>query len=77
MRACLLGHFSCVQLFAIPWTVAYQAPLSMGISRQECWSDFPHPPPGDLPDPEMEFESLMSPALAEGFFITTATWKAP
>ena len=40
--------FSCVQLFAIPWTVAYQPPLTMGFSRQENWSGMPGPPPGDL-----------------------------
>ena len=42
---------SRVQLFATPWTVAYQAPPSMGFSRQECWSGLPFPSPGDLPDP--------------------------
>ena len=51
---------SCVQLFATPWTVAHQAPLSMGISRQEYWSGLPFPSPGDLPDPGME---TRSPAL--------------
>ena len=42
---------SRVQLFATPWTVAYQAPPSMGFSRQECWSGLPFPSPGDLPNP--------------------------
>ena len=42
---------SPVQLFAAPWTVARQAPLSKGFSRQEYWSGLPRPPPGDLPDP--------------------------
>ena len=42
---------SRVQLFATPWTVAYQAPPSMGFSRQECWSRLPFPSLGDLPDP--------------------------
>ena len=42
---------SRVQLFATPWTVVYQAPLSMGFSRQECWSGLPFPSPEDLPDP--------------------------
>ena len=42
---------SHVRLFATPWTVAYQAPPSMGFSRQECWSGLPFPSPGDLPDP--------------------------
>ena len=43
--------FSCVCVFATPWTVAYQAPPSMGFSRQEYWSGLPFPSPGDLPDP--------------------------
>ena len=43
-----------------PWTVAYQAPLSMGFSRQECWSGLPFPSPGDLPDPGIK---PWSPAL--------------
>ena len=42
---------SCVRLFATLWTVAYQAPLFMGFSRQEYWSGLPFPSPGDLPDP--------------------------
>ena len=42
---------SCVRLFATPWTIAHQAPLSMGVSRQEYWSGLPCPPPGDLPNP--------------------------
>ena len=42
---------SRVRLFATPWTVAYQAPPSMGFSRQECWSGLPFPSPGDLPNP--------------------------
>ena len=45
---------SHVQLFATPWTVAYQVPPSMGFSRQECWSGLPFPSPGDLPDPGIE-----------------------
>ena len=55
---------SCVQLFATPWTVAYQAPLSMGFSRQECWSGLPFPSPGDLPDPGIEPGSPALPADA-------------
>ena len=43
--------FSHVWFFVTPWTGAYQAPLSMGFSRQEYWSGFPFPPPGDIPDP--------------------------
>ena len=45
---------SCVQLFAIPWAVAHQAPPSMGFSRQEYWSGLSFPPPEDLPDPGIE-----------------------
>ena len=45
---------SPVQLFAAPWTVALQAPLSMGFSRQKYWCGLPYPPPGDLPDPGIE-----------------------
>ena len=48
---------SRVQLFATLWTVAYQAPLSMGFSRQEYWSGLPFPSPGDLPNPGIEAES--------------------
>ena len=47
MHACVLSHFSRVQLFATPWTVAHQAPLSMGFSRQEYWSGLPLPSPGN------------------------------
>ena len=49
-----LKSLSRVQLFATPWSVAYQAPLSMGFSRQEYWSGLPFPSPGDLPDPGIE-----------------------
>ena len=44
-------------ILAIPWTVACQAPLSMGFSRQEYWNGLPFPSPGDLPDPGIEPES--------------------
>ena len=47
-----------------------------GFSRQEYWSGMPCPPPGDLPNPGIEPTSLMSPALAGGFFTTSATWEA-
>ena len=47
----------------------------MEFSRQEYWSGQPFPSPGDLPDPGTEPESLMSPALAGGFFTTSATWE--
>ena len=70
----MLSHFSCVQLFATLWTVARQAPLSMGFSRQEYWSGFPCRPPGDLPNPGIEPLSLTSPALAGKFFTIRVTW---
>ena len=60
---CMLTCFRPVQLFLTPWTVACQAPLSMGFSRQEHWSGLPYPPPGDLPDPGMEPVSPAFPAL--------------
>ena len=47
----MLSRFSCVQLFVTLWTVARQAPLSIGFSRQEYWSGLPCPPPGDFPNP--------------------------
>ena len=65
-----------LQAFQTPWTVALQAPLSMGFSRQEYWSGLPCPPPGDLPDPGIKPAVLKSPALAGGFFTTSATWEA-
>ena len=75
---CVFGQLlSHVQLLATPWTVACQAPLSMRLSRQEYWSGLPFPSPGDLPDPGIEPESLESPALASGFFTTSASWQAP
>ena len=61
------------------WTVACQAPLSMEFSRQKYWSRLPFLPPGDLPDAGIEAASLVSPALADGFFTTGffASWEAP
>ena len=72
----LLSPFSHVRLFATPWTVARQAPLSMGFSRQEYWSGLPFPSPGDLPDPGIKPVSLASPVLAGRFFTHWATWEA-
>ena len=60
---------------ATPWTVACQALLSIGFSRQEYWNGLPCSPPGDLPNPGIEPASLLSPALAGEFFITSATRK--
>ena len=65
---------SGVQLFATPWTVAYQAPLSMEFSRQEYWSGLPFPPPGDLSDtgvkprsPALQADALPSEPLGKPF----------
>ena len=66
---------SYVRLFVTPWTVAHQAPLSMGFSRQEYWSGLPFPPPGDLPDSGIEPTSPVSPALAGRFFTTALPGK--
>ena len=60
MHACMLSHFRRVWLFVAPWTVAHQAPLSMGFSRQEYWSGWPCPPPGDLLNPGIEPKSYVS-----------------
>ena len=60
VHACMLSCFSGFRFCATPWTVARQAPLSMGFSRQEYWSGLPCPPPGDLPNPGIK---LSSPAL--------------
>ena len=70
----MLSHARNVPLFVTLWTVARQAPLSIGFSRQESWSGLPCPPPGDLPDHGIQSKSL---ALAGGFFTTSTTWEAP
>ena len=62
-------------LFMTQWTVACQAPLSMGFSRQEYWSGLPYPLPGDLPNWEIKPRSLRSPALTGRFFTTSITWE--
>ena len=74
---CVPSHFSRVRHFATLWTVARQAPLSIGFSRQEYWSGLPFLPPEDLPDPGIEPPSLESPALMGRFFTTSTTWEAP
>ena len=64
-----------VQLFATPWTVAHQAPLPMGFSRQEYWSRLPFSPSGDLPNPGIKPASLASSASTGVFFTTSTTWE--
>ena len=72
---CVLSCFSHVWLYATLWIVACQAPLSMGFSRQQYCSRLPFPSPGDLLNPWSKLASLISPALASGFFTTSATWE--
>ena len=73
----VIAVLSCVPLFATPWTVARQAPLSMGFSRQERWSVLPFPTLGDLPDPGIEPAFLASPALVGIFLIAMPPGKPP
>ena len=75
--ACALSCFRHARLFATLWTVARQAPQSMGFSRQEHWRGLPFPTAGDLPNLGIEPTCHMSPALAGRFFTTSATWEAP
>ena len=70
----VLSH---VQLFATPWTIARQAPMSMEFSRQEYWSGLPFPTPGDLPNLGINPTSLSSSVLAGWFFISCTTLEAP
>ena len=67
------SSLSCVRLFVTPWTVAFQAPLSLKFPRQEYWSGLPFPFLGDLPDPGIE---PGSPALAGSFFTTKPLGKS-
>ena len=77
MRACMLSHFSHVQIFVTLWIVAHQAPWSMEFSRQEYWSGLPCLPLGDLPNPGIKPTSLFSPALSGRFFTTSALSYSP
>ena len=67
---------SHIRLFGTLWTVAHQALLFMGFSRQEYWNGLPFPLPGNLPNPQIEPVSLTSPALACRFFTTSTTREA-
>ena len=69
----LFSQLSCVWLFVTLWTIVWQAPLSMGFSRQKYWSGLPFPSPGDLPDSGIKLASPASPGLTGGFFISWAT----
>ena len=74
MHVCVITHIRLL-VNPRPQTVACQALLSMEFPRQEYWRGLQCPPPGDLPDPGIEPESLMSAALAGGFFTTSTTWE--
>ena len=76
LAACVHAVASVMSDSATPWTVACQAPLSMGFSRQEYWSGLPFPSSRYLPDLGIEPGSVMSPELAGGFFTTSTTRKA-
>ena len=73
---CVLSHFSCVWFCVTLWTVAHQAPLPMGFSRQRLLEWLPCSSPGDFPNPGIKPMSLMSPALVGGFFIISVTLEA-
>ena len=73
---CVPSCFSRVRLFVTLWAIDHQASLSMEFPREEYWSGLPFPPPRYLPDPGIEPMSLVSPALAGGFFTTSITWEA-
>ena len=72
----MLSRFSQVWLYVSLWTAAFQAPLSMGFSRQEYWSGLPCPPPGDPPSSGTESASPRLPALTGGLFATSTIWGA-
>ena len=72
---CVLSCFSHVQLITTLWTIANQAPLSMGFSREKPRSRLPSPSPGELPYSRIKPLFLMSPALAGRFFTNSATWE--
>ena len=75
-QLCMLSRFSHVQLFAALQTVARQAPLSMGFSRQEYWSGLPFPSPGDLLNPDRTLVSYVS-YIGRQVLYTSTTWEAP
>ena len=74
---CAQSLQSCVLLFVTLWTVAYQAYLSLGFSRQEHWNGLSCPSPQELPDSGIKPASFLSPASAGKFFTTSAAWEVP
>ena len=75
-RVYVLSHFHRVQLCAALWTVSLQAPLCMGLFRQEYWSGLPCPPPGIFPTQGLNPCLLHQPALTSGFFTASTSWEA-
>ena len=76
MHVCVYAQLlSHVWVFETSWMVAHQASLSVEFSRQECWSSLPFLTPGDLHNLGIKPTFLGPPALAGGFFITSATWE--
>ena len=75
MCSVCVQSLSRAQLFATPWIIALQAPLSMEFSRQDYWSGLPFPSPGDLPDPGIEHASPAPPSLVGRFFTTAPPGK--
>ena len=71
----VMKSLSRVRLFATPWTVAYQAPPSMGSSRQEYWSRLPFPSPGNLPNPGIEPKSPVLQADSLPTELQGKPWK--
>ena len=69
LRACVLSHSSLVQLFVTLWTIAHQAPLSMGFSRQEYWSGLSCPPPGDLSNQGLNDRTQLSYVSCTGWCV--------
>ena len=72
---CLIVQVCAARLFVTPRPTACRAPLSMGFPRKECGNRLPFPSPGNLPEPGIQPQSLMSPALAGGFFTTAPPEK--
>ena len=75
LHVCMLSCFSRILLLVTLWTVACQAPLSMGFSKQEYWNGLPFPSPRDLPDPGIEPALHRFLELAVGFFNSSTTWE--
>ena len=72
----MLTHFSPISLFATLWTIAGEVPLFIGFSRQEYWSEVPCPPPGALPDLEIEPLSPVAPEL-QADSLLLSHWGSP